>query len=470
MSTHRKIAIAVALVAAGTMISSPITAAAEPGTKISTMSSTPSETGVRTVTGTLPDGSHYLFEVPRRWNGTLLLYAHGYNVGPDNPAQNHSPDDDQLRSALLARGYALAGQSYPDVGWQVTTGVDGQVATLSRFSAEIARPQTVIAWGESMGGQITNLLAERRPDVIDGAVAMCPVVAGTTSWLNTYLDGAYTMKTLLAPGSDLPLIGIENPGAATAAWAQLATAAQETAQGRARLALAAAFAALPGWSDAGSSEPASGDFAARELNQFHTLSSSLPAFQAAVRADMENRVGGAFSWNTGVDYKALFDDLDPVARQEVDALYAGSGADLAADLAALDAGPRVRGNPTAIAQMNSYAPAGRLDVPLLTMHTTGDNIVSPGVEPIYRKTVADAGRSAQLRQTWVQAPGHCAFSTSERVTALETMVTRIQTGRWPQTTPAALNSRASATRLDTSRFTAYEPRSLPRPQLYPRND
>jgi hypothetical protein len=41
-----------------------------------------------TITGTLPDGSTYLFEVPANWNGTLLLYSHGYNAGPSNPARD----------------------------------------------------------------------------------------------------------------------------------------------------------------------------------------------------------------------------------------------------------------------------------------------------------------------------------------------------------------------------------------------
>src|SRR5215467_14525020 len=33
---------------------------------------------VTTHTGTLPDGATFLIEVPSPWNGTLLLYSHGY--------------------------------------------------------------------------------------------------------------------------------------------------------------------------------------------------------------------------------------------------------------------------------------------------------------------------------------------------------------------------------------------------------
>ena len=48
--------------------------------------------------------------------------------------------------------------------------------------------------------------------------------------------------------------------------------AQKTAQGRARIALAAALGDLPGWFDPLSKEPASTDYAAQEKNQYDWLS------------------------------------------------------------------------------------------------------------------------------------------------------------------------------------------------------
>jgi hypothetical protein len=36
------------------------------------------------ITGTLPDGTTYVIDVPANWNGTLLLYSHGY-VAPGSP-------------------------------------------------------------------------------------------------------------------------------------------------------------------------------------------------------------------------------------------------------------------------------------------------------------------------------------------------------------------------------------------------
>ena len=46
----------------------------------------------RTITGTLHDGATYLIQVPRPWNGTLVLYSHGYvTPGSANPALD-APD------------------------------------------------------------------------------------------------------------------------------------------------------------------------------------------------------------------------------------------------------------------------------------------------------------------------------------------------------------------------------------------
>jgi hypothetical protein len=38
----------------------------------------------RTDTGTLPDGATWQIRVPAAWNGTLLLYSHGYRA-PGSP-------------------------------------------------------------------------------------------------------------------------------------------------------------------------------------------------------------------------------------------------------------------------------------------------------------------------------------------------------------------------------------------------
>src|SRR5262245_47641806 len=78
--------------------------------------------GTTTYSGNLSDGATYLIEVPRNWNGTLLLYTQGYSFDPvpavDTGGGGTLPGDPLMRFYLLTHGYALAGSS-ASIGWRV---------------------------------------------------------------------------------------------------------------------------------------------------------------------------------------------------------------------------------------------------------------------------------------------------------------------------------------------------------------
>src|SRR6516164_8698309 len=115
------------------------------------LASSPANAVVTTRTGTLPDGATYLIEVPSPWNGTLLLYSHGYvTPGSANPAQDVG--DPGTRAFLLANGFALAGSSYATTGWAIHEALVDQIAVLDLFNAQVGKPTRTIAWGHSLGG------------------------------------------------------------------------------------------------------------------------------------------------------------------------------------------------------------------------------------------------------------------------------------------------------------------------------
>src|SRR5581483_11240462 len=120
---------------------------------------------VTALSGTLPDGALWRARVPGGWNGTLILYSHGYL--PDVRPPNLAPAG--LESWLLQNGYALAASSYAHGGWAVADAIPDQLGTLAVFAARVATPRRTIAWGESMGGLVTIALAERADAPIDGA-------------------------------------------------------------------------------------------------------------------------------------------------------------------------------------------------------------------------------------------------------------------------------------------------------------
>jgi len=301
-------------------------------------------TGPVPQTGTI-NGAAYLIEMPDNWNGVLVLYSHGYVV-PGSPNPAHDVGDPITGQYLLDHGYALAGSSYKTTGWAVKDALDDQIDLLNLFDRTFGHPKQTIAWGHSLGGMITAGLVQRDPERFAGALPMCGVLAGGVAVWNVGLDAEFVFKTLLAPSSSLQLVNITDRNLNLAMAEQDLALAQQTPQGRARIALAAAVGDLPGWFSATAPEPAANDFTTQEANQFLWDSQVDFPFVFDFRSELEQRAGGNPSWNTGVNYR---DQLNKsIDSQEVRALYAQAGLSLDADLETLADTPRVTASPSAV--------------------------------------------------------------------------------------------------------------------------
>ena len=397
--------------------------------------------GVRTDTNTLPDGATYMIQVPANWNGTVFLYSHGY-VPPGSPNPALDVGDPATGLFLLSSGFALAGSSYAHAGWAVEEALFDQIAVLDIFKQEFGTPSRTIAWGHSLGGIITAGLIQRYPDRFDAALPMCGVLSGGVATWNTALDSAFAFKTLLGPGK-LQVVHITNPAENLALAEAALAAAQATPQGRARLALAVALADGPGWFEPLSPEPPGSDFASQEFNQFLWAQNVDFPFVFALRAELEFRAQGNPSSNAGVDYRAqLSRSID---QAEVSALYHRAGLSLDADLQTLEDAVRISADPGAVHYLESNIIFdGQINIPVLTMHTSGDGLVVVQNESGYKSVVAQAGDSAFLRQTFVHRAGHCAFTPAETITAVEALLFRLNTGVWGALDADSLNDTASA--------------------------
>lgn len=397
---------------------------------------------VTTRTGTLGDGATYLIEVPSNWNGILFLYSHGYVVpGSPNPAQDSAISDPATHAFMLFSGFALAGSSYASTGWAVQEALHDQIAVLDIFDRTIRKPARTIAWGHSLGGMITAGLIQRHPDRFDAALPMCGVLSGGIATWNTALDSAFAFQTLLG-SSQLQIVNITDPlGNITLAEGLLAVA-QATPQGRARLALVSALADGPGWFLPLSPEPAPTDFASQEMNQFlWDLNVDFP-FAFAFRAELEARAHGNPSWNTHVDYRRQFEHSIDAA--EVRALYEQAGLDLDADLNMLNETVRISADPQARQYLErNIIYNGDIHIPVLTMHTTGDGLVVVQNESAYNQVVNEDGNGEFLRRTFVSRAGHCAFTPAETIAAVQTLLTRLETGQWPDVGASNMNATAS---------------------------
>lgn len=368
--------------------------------------------------GTLHGGAKWATEVPANWNGTLLLWGRGYSPKAGTPDVAPAA----WRDALLAKGYALAASNYGADGWALAEAVPAQEAVLAAFARIHGQPRRTLAWGQSMGGLVSTALAERRRPVVQGAIALCPSIGGAVGMMNMALDGAFALRTLVAPDAGLELVGISDDMANSRRAQAAVGAALASAQGRARLALAGVLGGIPGWTVRGSARPAEADFERQvdEIGAAFVMGVFLP------RQDQERRAGGVFSWNTGVDYAAQLDRSG--RRAMVEALYRQAGLDLAADLARLNAAPRIAAQPGAVAYMLAhYTPTARPGVPVLSVQTLGDGATSPSLQQAY----LDAADPRMVQGLWLDAAGHCGQSKETALTALAQLEARLDAGEWP---------------------------------------
>ncbi len=424
--------------------------------------------------GTLRDGGSWIADVPSPWNGTLLLYSHGY--GSTAPADSPDP---VTKQALLDRGYALAGSSYDPNGslWQLGSAVRDQFETLGDVENTVlpSRPRRVFALGTSMGGLISSLEDESSYGRLSGALTTCGIVAGGLQLGNYQLDGEYALDHLLA-GDSIKLVNFTGPTGAGDSFqsavemGNVAATAQNTAVGRARLALALSLMNTTTWAvQPGTPPPGPHDYAAQEQGQYNTDFGPPPPgfppltvmeFVQTGRQQIELAAGGNPNWTAGVDFSQLVDRSS--YKPEIEALYRTAGLNLNADLRSLTRAANIKASVQAVRWMVQTSDnTGRLQVPELDMHTIADQLVPVQQENYYRHTVAFAGRSDLLRQSYVQAQGHCNFTPSELVAGVQTIQQRVNTGRWDHLAdPASLNAAAAATGLGASAFIPYDPAPL----------
>jgi len=413
--------------------------------------------------GVFGDGTRYLMRVPSNWNGTLIRDL-DYASGPNS----------QRNLYLVEQGYALAGTARHERRWAGFYDPAREIhhlnSVLDRFEVRFRKPDRVIQYGCSGGGHVGLAVAEDFSDRVDGVIA---TGAHTPVWLmNTMLDGWFVLKTLIAPNLaivDLP----EEPGLRPQqaeivfAWRQAIDAAQQTPEGRARIALAVAIGQWPDWSTATIENPARNDVDALQQSMYRTVLhryANAGDIGGRSRYMFENPAGltaKQLSWNTGVDYRAFFDNANYFQKEAVVQLYQRAGLDLTEDLQQLDAAPRIAADPEAVEYWSApgRTTKGVPKVPLFRMHEIGDPVVAVSPVQGYGDLVEANNKDDLYRTAFVEAPTHCGFTIAETAVAIEIMNRRLDTGQWESTGPDALNALAASMDVEgtVSRFIPFAP-------------
>jgi pimeloyl-ACP methyl ester carboxylesterase len=374
-----------------------------------------------TYTGALGDAP-YIIKVPTDWNGTLLVFAHGYRDKADHPGEvdnrsaGASPNP-ALDAALMAQGYALAGSAYSDNGWAIKEGIHDTKRLTTHFRSLVDRPDRTLIWGFSLGSIVSLALAEQANGLFDGYIAACAVAAGTTrAW-----DGALAHLLAYKVAFGMPS-GWGTPGDVrddldfdTEVFPKLlADTADPAYFGKTEFIRLVSHVTAPGTIPPPPVWLTPGGFF---LNMF---------FLSEAHAELERRAGGPVAQNLTHTYT-----LSAAEK----AYLAVLGVDADALLAAMN-GEDYLAEPSARNYARHWADfSGKVKGPVLTLHTRVDTLVPPQHESAYAVTAAEAGRSDSLYQAYTSGEGHCAFTDAQLLTAVAALDSWVTSGTRP--TPAS---------------------------------
>jgi hypothetical protein len=431
--------------AAAPVCAAPVPSTTQPGYTVADPACDPNGTpftaGPESVVHTgIRAGAAYRIEVPKAWNGQLVVYAHGYRgtgtvVYVDSPA---------LRSHYIARGFAWAASSYQTNGYDVGQGVRDSHALIGLFrEVTAARPKSVYMTGASMGGHITAVAIEEHPKSFVAAMPVCGVL-GDAELFDYFLDANVTGAALAGVRPEFPLEPDADFPARWRAQLQRVLPALGVSTGRPP----ALTEAGRTWSDV--VERRSGGERPGFANAF-AYWNAVPA--SAPNADLPFLFGlypGLSGGTAGIADGNLTDNRFTLYRSTDRLLPTAAEWRLNADVRrvtpttkpsrGLDGVPRVDGRPP---------------VPVLSLHDLGDLFVPFSMEQVYARRALQNGRAQLFVSRAIRGVGHCDFTQAELRQGFDDLVSWVRTGDRPGG-DAILNRRAVAAPNFGCRYTVGE--------------
>jgi hypothetical protein len=377
------------------------------------------------------NGAPYRIVVPANWNGTLLVYAHGYRDKADHLGEvdNRNPDiapNAALATALLAQGYALSGSAYRDNGWEVEGGIQDTKDLAVFFKDNIGKPERTIIWAFSMGTVIAFDSMERFGGIYDGALCGCAVGAGATQTWDAGTDFTLAYETVFGfPGSWGSVADLRDDIDFETEVQPMLIAEVSNPANFPKFEFLRLVTGVPG---RGITPPPPPAFYPGWL--FTDM-----FFATEARAELERRAGGPFVQNLDRDYNLTTAEKTYLMGLGIPSTVI-DGWLLQMNNSRIIDSPNFSRN--YVAHNANYS--GKIKKPVLTMHTVIDPLVTVSQAYEYKETIEAAGRGNLLFQTYTTGNGHCAFTGPQLITAVGAINSWVTTGTkpTPATFPAAL--------------------------------
>ena len=335
---------------------------------------------------------------PIPWNGTLVVYAHGYRP-PQLPLALPVDEINQFPTmvpGLLGQGFAFATTSYHKNGYALEAAGEDLKDVVHHFNSLAPTPaQRVLLVGASEGGIITTLLVERHPADADGGLfhgglALCAPVGGMP-YQAQFIGDFRVVFDVFFPDV-FPFGAADIPPDAYLSWQSTYVPAISAAMAANPSGVAQLFAVTGANYDP--ANPATAVVTATTLLFYNIWGTN----------DLIALSGGNPYGNENTIYTGSFNDT----------LLNASVERVAADQKAVGYVKRF------------YDTTGKLRVPLVTLHNQYDPAVPYQHEAIYANKVAQRGRSQYLTSFTVPTFGHCAFDSTTVLNAFGLLVSQTQ--------------------------------------------
>lgn len=309
-------------------------------------------------------GAAYRIDIPAHWNRNAIVFFHGYSIEAVTfrAGEPLSP----MFDPMLQQGFALIQSGYSASGWAVQQGYADSEHLRRYFVAKHGAPKQTFVMGMSMGGTLTAMTIESRPDVYAGTLSLCGAIEPSDRLMQ--MDFAlraafdYYFPDLLGPLVPVPKDYL--PDASSERKIADALGANPHAT--------QALLRLYGAADADNFAP-------------------VIAFITYDIKEMQQRAHG-----------------NPYGNSDL--IYTGSGDDFALN----DGVMRYRFEPNARAYLSRwYVPTGKLLRPMLALHDSGDPLVPASGAFEYAVIAQRAGHGENFVQQYVNRQGHCVFTPTE---------------------------------------------------------
>jgi pimeloyl-ACP methyl ester carboxylesterase len=358
--------------------------------------------------------------VPANFNGMVALYSHGYRYNIDIPAGipvvggytiTNTPEpvpggNPTVANYFLSQGIAIMGSGFARQGWNLDSAVATNAELIDTFKKKFTNTKKVVAWGSSLGGIITQTLAEKYPTLVSAVSPMC-MADNISAELTTAGDFLWGLKVLFdptikggnySPGAAgnaealgdivkvLTVMSKLQAGVSTGAWPDSSSATGKALQAggvpsRSALLLVGLMAGMP--TQSAHFDSLSGPEGALKLTFPLAVSPALAVLEnganAAILAilatqDVELQAGGSVFDNTTTDYAARVADSAVIYN----AALSGNTA-ITAMLGALSASNPGAPRAKATAKLDKLAATtGKINVPTIMMTGVADPITPAG--------------------------------------------------------------------------------------------